>query len=201
MESRRGPCNVEKHNPRRLSQADRAQGASPLNAVLCRHRIGSTHSLFNRRRTLSRTGFIDHIGIGVPDLSAAKRYYDELMPILGLRQWFKTSPEGSFNYGPDGARGTQVFFYQALEADTYSRHRTGLQHLAFVVASRAIVREAYQWARARDSEILHEPKEFPEYGQHYATFWLDPHGFKLEVVCFNPEGVTGIPPASSHAQQ
>ena len=30
-----------------------------------------------------RTGFIDHIGIAVPDPSAAKRYYDELMPILG----------------------------------------------------------------------------------------------------------------------
>ena len=136
---------------------------------------------------MSRTGFIDHIGIGVPDLAAAKRYYDELMPILGLRQWFKTSPEGFFNYGPDGAPGTQVFFYQALESGTYSRRRTGLQHIAFAVPSRAIVREAHQWARARNAEILHEPREFPQYGQHYATFWLDPHGFKLEVVCFNPD--------------
>ena len=31
------------------------------------------------------TGFIDHIGIGVPDLVAAKQYYDELMSVLGLR--------------------------------------------------------------------------------------------------------------------
>jgi catechol 2,3-dioxygenase-like lactoylglutathione lyase family enzyme len=50
-----------------------------------------------------RTGFIDHIGLGVPDLDGAKRYYDELMPILGLRPWFPTSPDGAFNYGPDGA--------------------------------------------------------------------------------------------------
>ena len=27
---------------------------------------------------MTRTGFIDHIGIGVPDLALAKRYYDEL---------------------------------------------------------------------------------------------------------------------------
>ena len=148
-----------------------------------------------------RTGFIDHIGIAVPDLAAAQRYYDELMPILGLRQWFKTSPDGSFNYGPDGAQGTQVFFYQAVEAGAYSRHRTGLQHIAFAVASRAIVREACQWARAQNAVILDEPQEFPEYGQHYATYWLDPHGFKLEAVCFNPEGVSNAPPASSHAQQ
>lgn len=133
------------------------------------------------------TGFIDHIGIGVPDLAAAKRYYDELMPVLGLKQWFPTTPDGSFNYGPDGARGPQLFFYQALEEGDYSRHRVGLQHIAFMVASRAIVREAHEWALAQGAEILDAPREFPEYGQHYATYWLDPHGFKLEAVCPMPE--------------
>jgi catechol 2,3-dioxygenase-like lactoylglutathione lyase family enzyme len=81
---------------------------------------------FDRRRAMPRTGFIDHIGIRVPNLAKAKQYYDELMPILGLRQWFKTSPGGPFNYGPDGARGTQPFFYRAHKAGTYSRHEPGL---------------------------------------------------------------------------
>jgi catechol 2,3-dioxygenase-like lactoylglutathione lyase family enzyme len=137
---------------------------------------------------VGRTGYIDHIGIGVPDLAAAKRYYDELMPVLGLKQWFPSGDDGSFNYGPDGGKGTQVFFYQALEASGYSQHRTGLQHLAFLVASRDIVREAHAWAVAQGAEILHEPRVFPEYGPHqYATFWLDPHGIKLEAVCFSSE--------------
>lgn len=135
---------------------------------------------------LSRTGFIDHVGVGVPDLAAAKRYYDELMPVLGLRQWFDTGPD-AFNYGPDGAHGSQLFFYQALEAGDHSRHRTGLQHIGFTVEDRETVREAHRWAVAHDAEILEEPREFPEYGQHYATYWLDPHGFKLEVMCPNPE--------------
>jgi catechol 2,3-dioxygenase-like lactoylglutathione lyase family enzyme len=135
---------------------------------------------------LTRTGFIDHIGIGVPDLDAAKTYYDDLMRILGLKEWFKT--ERSFNYGPDGAQGAQVFFYQAREPGEYSRHRTGLNHIAFLVASRAIVREAHDWARECNAEILHEPRHFPEYGPNcYATYWLDPHGFKLEVVCHSIE--------------
>jgi catechol 2,3-dioxygenase-like lactoylglutathione lyase family enzyme len=136
---------------------------------------------------LPRTGFIDHIGIGVPDLTAAKRYYDELMPVLGLIQWFPTAPDGTFNYGPNGARGPQLFFYQALDAGDYSRQRTGLQHIGFMVASRAIVREAHQWAAAHNAEIVHEPREFPEYGDHYATYWLDPHGIMLEAVCHAPE--------------
>jgi catechol 2,3-dioxygenase-like lactoylglutathione lyase family enzyme len=135
---------------------------------------------------MPRTGFIDHIGIGVPDLAAAKAYYDELMPVLGLTQWFKTDG-GSFNYGPDGGRSTQIFFYPALEAGDYSRDRTGLQHLAFMVESRAIVREAHTWAVAHNAEIVHEPRDFPEYGQHYATYWLDPHGIMLEAVSFSAE--------------
>jgi catechol 2,3-dioxygenase-like lactoylglutathione lyase family enzyme len=141
---------------------------------------------------LARTAFIDHVGIGVLDLAAAKRYYDELMPVLGLHQWFKTAPDGSFIIGPDGARGSQLIFYQALEPGTYSRHRAGLQHLAFMVESRAIVREAHEWARARSAEILHEPRVFPEYSEHhYATFWLDPHGFMLEAVSYTPEEPSG----------
>lgn len=137
---------------------------------------------------MARTGFIDHIGFGVPDLAAAKQYYDELMPILGLRPWFPTAPDGSFNYGPDGARGPQVFFYQAVEDGTNSHQRSGLQHIAFMVENRDVVREAYGWARAHDAEILHEPRLFPEYGPHqYATYWVDPHGFMLEVVSHAPD--------------
>ena len=136
---------------------------------------------------MSRTGFIDHVGIGVPDLAAARRYYDELMPILGLRSWFPAGPDGSFSFGPDGAHGPQIFFYQALEPTTHSRHGTGLQHLSFMVERRAIVREAHAFALRHGAEVVHEPMEFPEYGQHYAAFWLDPHGFMLEAVAHVPE--------------
>jgi catechol 2,3-dioxygenase-like lactoylglutathione lyase family enzyme len=137
---------------------------------------------------LPRTGFIDHIGIGVPDLIAAKEYYDDLMHVLGFRQWFERSLDGPLNYGPDGALGSQLFFYQAEEPGLYSRHQTGLHHLAFLVESRTVVREAHEWARARQAVILDEPREFPQYGEHcFATYWLDPHGFKLEAVCHTPE--------------
>ena len=137
---------------------------------------------------MARTGFIDHIGIGVPDLAATKEYYDGLMSVLGLRAWFDTGPEGPLNYGPDGDRGSQLFFYEVEDAGSYSRAATGLHHLGFLVASRAVVREAHEWARARDAVVLDEPQEFPQYGEHcFATYWLDPHGFKLEAVCHSPE--------------
>lgn len=137
---------------------------------------------------MTRTGFIDHVGIAVPDLAAAKEYYDDLMDVLGLREWFETGPGGPLNYGPDGATGSQLFFYEAEEAGAYSRGRAGLHHLAFLVASRAVVRASHRWARDRGSTILDEPREFPQYGEHcFATYWLDPHGFKLEAVCHSPD--------------
>ncbi|MFI5047958.1 MAG: hypothetical protein ACHQIG_12905 [Acidimicrobiia bacterium] len=31
---------------------------------------------------------IDHFGLGVPDVDAAKAYYDEFMPLVGfVREW------------------------------------------------------------------------------------------------------------------
>ena len=110
------------------------------------------------------------------------------MSVLGLREWFETGPGGPLNYGPDGAEGSQLFFYQAEEPGDYSRHRPGLHHLAFLVASRSVVRDAHAWARERGDTILDEPGEFPQYGPDcFATYWLDPHGFKLEAVCHTPD--------------
>jgi catechol 2,3-dioxygenase-like lactoylglutathione lyase family enzyme len=134
------------------------------------------------RRMQTSSAAIDHIGIGVPDLAAARSYYDELMAIVGFAEWFPAD-EHQFNYGPDGAAGTQVFFYRAEEEGAYSRRGTGLQHLAFVVPNRSVVRRAHQWAADGGSEIIHPPRGFPEYGEHaYATYFLDPHGIMLEVV-------------------
>ena len=85
----------------------------------------------------------------MPDLAAAKEYYDDLMSVLGLREWFDTGPGG---------------------------------HL------RVVVHAAHKWACDRGASVLDEPTEFPQYGEHcYATYWLDPHGIKLEAVCHEPE--------------
>ena len=97
-------------------------------------------------------------------------------PSLGSKSGSRPAPADHSTTGLDGDRGAQLFFYQAEEPGTYSRHHTGLHHIAFLVASRAVVREAHQWARARDAVVLDEPGEFPQYGPDcFATYWLDPH--------------------------
>jgi catechol 2,3-dioxygenase-like lactoylglutathione lyase family enzyme len=127
---------------------------------------------------------LDHVGINVPDPVSAREYYDALMPLVGFQPFM--SGADWFSYGPAEGIGTQLFFfYTAQDGGAYSRDRSGLQHLCFLVETRAAVHAAYQWAVGRGNEVLHEPQSFPQYHpNHYAAFWLDPHGFKLEVVSF-----------------
>ena len=128
-----------------------------------------------------------HIGGNVRDLVRAKSYYDEFMPCLGYE--LHISAADQFAYRPiSDEHGSSIFFYPSLEEATYSRHQPGLQHLAFMVDSRDEVHKIHAKAEALGSEIIHPPRLFPKYRPYYyATFWLDPEGFMLEVLCLREE--------------
>ena len=126
---------------------------------------------------------LGHLGLNVEDLVAAKAYYDELLPLVGFEEFF--SAEDRVAYRPaNNKRGTFLFFYPAAQPGAYDREAVGLQHLAFMVKTRSQVHEVHELAVRRGDTVLHQPREFPQYPPpYYATFWLDPHGFKLEAVC------------------
>ena len=129
---------------------------------------------------------IDHIGLNVPDLGAAKSYYDRLMPSLGMEPYFITEEE--FAYQPAGGKpGTRIFFNRAPLPTEYVRKDIGLQHLAFRARTRSQVDDAHAKALEVDSDVLFSPRLFPQYHEnYYAAFWFDPHGFLLEIVCHKP---------------
>jgi catechol 2,3-dioxygenase-like lactoylglutathione lyase family enzyme len=125
---------------------------------------------------------IEHFGLGVPDVDAAKVYYDELMPMVGFQPCFGNG------YCPDGFQGAQLFLYPAGDPGQHSRHGTGLHHIAFLVPTHADVHRLHDWARDRGDEIRGAPKALPQFGtNYYATYFLDPHGFMIEVVCLEQE--------------
>lgn len=130
---------------------------------------------------------IDHLGLGVPDLAAAKDYYDRLMPLLGYEPYFAKERQFSYKRAQD-KRGTYLFFYVADEEGDYSHRRTGLQHIAFKMRSRAEVDSVHQLAVELGSETVRPPAIYAQYhADYYAAFWLDPHGFLLEAVCHTHE--------------
>ncbi len=126
---------------------------------------------------------LGHLGINVPDLAAAKRYYGELMPLVGFELFLEADDQIAFR--PAGGKpGTYVFLYPATESGEYSRHRAGLQHLAFMVKTRSAVRDVHDGVTRLGGVVVHEPQSFPQYPPPYfATFWLDPFGIMLEAVC------------------
>ena len=126
---------------------------------------------------------LGHLGINVPDLDAARRYYGALLPTLGFAAFVDDADQ--FAYMPaDGKRGTYLFFYPAATAGPYSPAATGLQHLAFIVASRAAVRAAHALALHLGSVERHPPQDWPQYPPPYfAAFWADPFGITIEAVC------------------
>ena len=108
------------------------------------------------------------LGLNVPDIDAARAYYGDVLPLLDYEP-FRSEEDG---------------FYPASEAGGYTRQRPGLQHLAFIVPTRTAVRRVHERVVDLGSEVLHVPREFPQYPPPYfATFWLDPLGFMLEAVC------------------
>jgi catechol 2,3-dioxygenase-like lactoylglutathione lyase family enzyme len=130
---------------------------------------------------------LGHVGINVPDLDGARRYYSALMPLVGFEIYLDADNE--FAYRPmAGKPGTYLFFYPAAEESRYSRQQTGLQHLAFMVRARSAVnavhRAVVDLAAQFGGRVLDEPQVFGQYPQpYYATFWLDPWGLMLEAVC------------------
>jgi len=126
---------------------------------------------------------IGHLGLNVADLEATRQYYRALLPLLDYEP-FLDAPD-QFAYKPVGdRRGAYLFFYPAPEVGDVSRHRPGLQHLAFIVPTRSAVDAALARAVELDSEIVHPARRWPEYPPpYYAAFWLDPDGFYLEAVC------------------
>ena len=119
---------------------------------------------------------IDHIGLNVPDVPAALAYYDELFAMVGyVREW-------ETGYRPHDWYGAQLFLYPALDDRQHSRLATGFSHLAFYVHTRDEVRRVHDWAMAKGHEVLHEPRPFPEYGEHcFATHFIDVHELHIEV--------------------
>lgn len=61
-------------------------------------------------------------------------------------------------------------------------------HIAFVAPSRVAVRQFLDAALIVGTEVLHEPRLWPEYHPgYYAAFVRDPDGNNVEAVCHQME--------------
>ena len=122
---------------------------------------------------------IDHISLQCSDLSASSAFYDAVLAPLG--------GERAMDFG-------DVIGYGVPPMPEFwiGPHSTGTgfreSHVAFTAASRDAVRAFFAAAVAAGAEVLHEPRERPEYHPaYYGAFVRDPDGNNVEAVCHAPE--------------
>ena len=127
---------------------------------------------------------MDHLGINCSDLDRSAAFYDAVLGALGHRRLLDY--EVAIGYGtakPD--------FWIGRQPDSGPASGPNREiHVAFSAGSESDVRAFFDTAVSLGAEVLHEPRHFPEYHDHYfGAFVRDPDGNNVEAVCHT------VPPA------
>ena len=122
---------------------------------------------------------IDHISLQSDHYDEAVAWYDAVLATVGGA---KVMEFGGFTagYGPDAGAPS---FWIGRATDPNGRQT----HVAFTAPDREAVAAFHAVAVQRGSEVLHEPRLWPEYHPDYfAVFVRDPDGNNVEAVCHRP---------------
>jgi catechol 2,3-dioxygenase-like lactoylglutathione lyase family enzyme len=120
---------------------------------------------------------LDHVTIGVSDITRAIAFYDLALAPLGITRLYAEG-EAFAGYGI----GEKAFFWIGLKPD----QKTGV-HIAFAAANRAVVDAFHAAAMAAGATDNGAPGPRPHYhDDYYGAFVLDPDGHNIEAVCHNP---------------
>jgi catechol 2,3-dioxygenase-like lactoylglutathione lyase family enzyme len=120
-------------------------------------------------------GMLDHLGIQVADFDKAASFYDAVLAPLGAKRLLEPAPQ-VVGFGVDFPH----FWIGAEETHGDVRQEA---HIAFTAPSRDAVHAFRDAAVAQGAEVLHEPREWPEYHPgYYGAFVRDPDGNNVEAV-------------------
>ena len=122
---------------------------------------------------------LDHLSIQCADPQASATFYDSVLATIGTGRVMDFGPV--IGYGSDGKPDFWIGPQQTGEGFREA-------HIAFAAPDRAAVRAFFEAAVASGSEVLHEPRLWPEYHPtYYGAFVRDPDGNNVEAVCHSPE--------------
>jgi catechol 2,3-dioxygenase-like lactoylglutathione lyase family enzyme len=128
---------------------------------------------------------LGHIDLVCRDVERSLAFYDAVFGGLGLQKpHLERGERGETIYYlrfPKSGSGS-IGLRQSLTDQPYELYAPGFHHLAVAVERKVEVDLAHESAREAGAEILYAPRLWPVYHEdYYATFFLDPDGFRLEV--------------------
>jgi catechol 2,3-dioxygenase-like lactoylglutathione lyase family enzyme len=127
---------------------------------------------------------IDHLGIGVHDFQASRRFYDAALAPLDIGVVMEVTPEQTggrhgIGYGKDG----KPFFWIGDGG-----LRGAGMHVAFTARTRAQVDAFHAAGLEAGGQDNGRPGLRPHYHpNYYGAFLFDPDGLNVEAVCHAPE--------------
>jgi catechol 2,3-dioxygenase-like lactoylglutathione lyase family enzyme len=125
---------------------------------------------------------LGHVDLVCRDLERSVAFYRAVLG-LGEPALFEGERGEPINYLRFPAHGSgSLGLRQAFAEQEFELYAPGLHHIAIAVESPSDVDAAHAAAVAAGATVLHEPHEWPQYrSDYYATFFLDPDGFRIEV--------------------
>ncbi|QOT80925.1 VOC family protein [Cupriavidus basilensis] len=124
---------------------------------------------------------LDHVSIGVPDLDAARPFYDSVMQALGATKVYDR-PD-ALGYGERCTSSDTVSTCLAIYLDP-SRIEANKRHWCFKSSSREQVDAFFAAGLAAGGVSDGDPGLRPDYHTgYYAAFLFDPAGNRVEAVC------------------
>jgi catechol 2,3-dioxygenase-like lactoylglutathione lyase family enzyme len=124
---------------------------------------------------------IDHVSIGVPNLDAARPFYDSIMKVLGATKVYDRPT--ALGYGERCSADDTVSTCLAVYLDP-GRIGDNKRHWCFKAPSRQHVDAFFAAGLAAGGRSAGDPGRRPHYHRdYYAAFLLDPAGNRVEAVC------------------
>ncbi|CAG4892003.1 VOC family protein [Paraburkholderia gardini] len=124
---------------------------------------------------------LDHVSIGVPDLDAARPFYDSTMKALGATKVYDRS--NALGYGERCTSADTKSTCLSVYLDP-GRIDVNKRHWCFKAVSREQVDAFFTAGLAAGGRSDGEPGLRPHYhGDYYAAFLFDPAGNRVEAVC------------------
>jgi catechol 2,3-dioxygenase-like lactoylglutathione lyase family enzyme len=121
---------------------------------------------------------LDHVGVQVADVEASVAFYLRTFAAIGMREVMRIPVGGTVVVGLADDTGVPDLWLVPTGAD-----ETRELHVALRALNRPAVDAVHDAAVAGGVEVLHAPREWPEYHPgYYAVFLRDLDGHNVEAV-------------------
>ena len=122
---------------------------------------------------------IAHIALTVSNFAAARKFYGQLLPMLGLKPVLDID---GYYYCVGGKTGLAIQTVADTPADDrFDQARSGLHHFCFRMQCREDVDQLHDFVQTIGAHIVHAPQQDDWAPGYYSLLFEDCEGIRIEA--------------------